>query len=110
MHSKDYLKFYIKENICPILTDIVDSNFFDCLILNKENDLIIGDKKFIVIENFDELSIKEQDTYKELLKGKKYKSIDIKDHVRIILTSKKIDLSKISENILPYITVVKKED
>ena len=117
----EFLKEYIKANICPILIDFLDSKYIpNCILLPsninikdldghyKNEDylppewyskLLSENKNVIVIDNIDSIHIEEQDKFLELIKYRKISTFDLPNDVVIIITAKKINKDTISKNI-----------
>ena len=117
----EFLKEYIKANVCPILIDFLDSKYIpNCILLpsninikdldghyEKEDylppewysKLLSENKNVIVIDNIDSINKEEQDKFLELIKYRKISTFDLPNDVVIIITAKKINKDTISKNI-----------
>jgi len=117
----EFLKEYIKANVCPILIDFLESSYIpNCILLSSNIDLkeldgyyenenylppkwyskLINDNKnVIVIDNIDSIDKNEQDKFLELIKYRKVSTFDLPSDVVIIITAKNINKDTISKNI-----------
>ncbi len=117
----ELLKEYIKANVAPILVDFIQKDFLeDAVVIDSKcrkeelNEIYEGEKtlapkwyqklinenkKILVINNIDSISIEEQNKFIELIKYRKVSTFELPQDIRIIIIAKEVNAEKINKEI-----------
>lgn len=125
----DLLKNHLETNICPILIEDINSDMFeDAIILNSNCDLcdlnghyeginfmppewyqkLINNSNknysILLIDKINNISLKEQGKFNEILKYRKISTFDLPKNCRIIVTCTDLEHKPISEEVLSLLS------
>ena len=125
--KKEMLLAYIKTNVAPVLVHfMLASDFSDAIVLSANttltelnghyeniefvppkwytNLLNISGNKYLIIDQIDTISKKEQKKFIEILKYRKISTFHLPSDCRIIITTNEVD--KVDEEILSLVAMI----
>lgn len=130
----DLMKNLLETNICPILIEDINSDMFeDAIVLNSNCDLsdlnghyeginfmppewytrLINNSNhnsILVIDKINDISLKEQEKFNEILKYRKISTFDLPENFRIIVTCNDLEHKPISEEVLSLLSYLQEAD